>query len=82
VGRTKIATCNIETGHITVNRKIHGRERMAVLRHMQTYVDARQKGVSRTEALRQANSAERGAMTKREFQRHNGRLGAKARWEL
>lgn len=49
----------------------------AVLRHERIFVkESAKPNVSWSTAVKKANMAERGSMTKKEWQRHNARLGA------
>lgn len=78
--RTRLASVNLKTGRIRLDPNLKGRDRRRVKRHMTVYLNQRRAGDSFTKAVRTANKRERGKMSKREWQRYNGRLGALARW--
>lgn len=79
--RERLASVNLKTGKIHLSRSLKGRYRQRVRLHEETYLARRLAGDSYTEARRLANKRERGKMTKKEWLRYNGKLGAIARWK-
>jgi len=77
--KNRLASVNLNTGRIRLSRKLKGRNRQRVKRHMKVYLQRRKAGDSFSKAVREANRAERGNMSMREWRRHNGKLGSIAR---
>jgi hypothetical protein len=74
-----LASVNLKTSRIRVSKRLKGRLRQRVKRHMKVYLQRRRAGDSFSKAVREANRAERGKMSMREWRRHNGKLGSIAR---
>lgn len=72
---------NLRTGRIRISKRLKGRLRLRVKRHMKVYLARRRAGDSYSKAVKLANRAERGKMSMREWRRHNGKLGSIARWK-
>jgi len=77
--KNRLASVNLKTGRIHLSRKLKGRNRQRVRRHMKVYLKRRRLGDSFSKAVKEANRVERGKMTLREWRRYNGKLGAIAR---
>ena len=77
--KNRLASVNLQTGRIRLSGKLRGRNRQRVKRHMKVYLERRRAGDCFTVAVRRANRAEKGGMSKREWLSYNGRLGALAR---
>lgn len=77
--KCRLASVNLQTGRIRISRRLRGRNRQRVKRHMKVYLERRRAGDSYSEAIRKANVVERGKMSKKQWLSYNGRLGAIAR---
>jgi hypothetical protein len=69
-----------EEGRPHVARKLHGRDRQRVMRHMEVFKTELNRGHSRTAAIMKARVAEHKGMTPEQIQRYEGHLGAIARY--
>lgn len=78
--KQRLASVNLKTGTIKLDPALKGRYRRGVTTHMRTFLKRRLEGDSFTRAVKAANKAERGNMTKRQWQQYNGALGGVARW--